>query len=45
MVTMLSTRERIEMLIAMAEQGKFLEAIRESNAEDATITLRDGCNL
>ena len=36
MVTMPSTRERVEMLIAMAEQGKFLEAIREFYAEDAT---------
>ena len=37
MVTMLSTRERVEMLIAMAEQGKFLEAIQEFYAEDATM--------
>ena len=32
-----STRERVEMLIAMAEQGKFLEAIQEFYAEDATM--------
>jgi len=37
MVTMLSTRERVRMLIAMAEQGKFLEAIQEFYAEDATM--------
>jgi hypothetical protein len=37
MVTMLSTRERVEMLIAMAEQGNFLEAIQEFYAEDATM--------
>ena len=34
MVTMLSTRERV-VLIALAEQGKFLEAIQEFYAEDA----------
>jgi hypothetical protein len=32
-----STRERVETLIAMAVQGKFLEAIQEFYAEDATI--------
>jgi len=36
-MTKLSTRERVEMLIAMAEQGKFLEAIQEFYAEDATM--------
>jgi hypothetical protein len=34
---MQSTRQRVEMLIAMAEQGKFLEAIQEFYAEDATM--------
>jgi len=32
-----STRERVQKLIAMAEQGKFLEAIQEFYAEDATM--------
>ena len=32
-----STRERVEKLIAMAEQGKFLEAIQEFYSEDATM--------
>ena len=34
---MLSIRERVRMLIAMAEQGKFLEAIQEFYADDATM--------
>ena len=34
---MQSTRERVGMLIAMAEQGKFLEAIQEFYSEDATM--------
>jgi hypothetical protein len=34
---MQSTRQRVEMLIAMAEQGKFLEAIQEFYADDATM--------
>jgi hypothetical protein len=29
MVAMLSIRERAEMLIRMAEQGRFLEAVQE----------------
>lgn len=32
-----STRQRVEMLIAMAEQGKFLEAIQEFYAEEASM--------
>jgi len=32
-----STRERVETLIAKAEQGKFLEAIHEFYAENATM--------
>ena len=32
-----TTRQRVEALIAMAEQGKFLEAIEEFYAEDATM--------
>lgn len=32
-----STRDRVEGLIAMAEAGKFLEAIEEFYAEDATM--------
>jgi len=31
------TRERVQRLIAMAEQGKFLEAIEEFYAENATM--------
>jgi ketosteroid isomerase-like protein len=34
---MQSTRDRVERLIAMAEQGKFLEAIEEFYAPDATM--------
>jgi hypothetical protein len=34
---MQSTRERVQGLIALAEQGKFLEAIQEYYAEDATM--------
>ena len=37
MVSMVSTRERVEALIALAEQNKFLEAIQEFYAEDATM--------
>jgi len=37
----MSTRERVEMLIAMAERGQFLEAIQEFYAEDATMQEND----
>jgi hypothetical protein len=33
----MATRQRVEMLIAMAEQGQFLAAIQEFYAEDATM--------
>ena len=33
----MSVRESVQKLIAMAEQGKFMEAIQEFYAEDATM--------
>jgi hypothetical protein len=36
-IASMATRQRVEMLIAMAEQGQFLEAIQEFYAEDATM--------
>jgi ketosteroid isomerase-like protein len=35
------SRERVEALIAMVEQGKYVEAIREFYAEDASMQEND----